>query len=118
MLSRTQWGILTQAWGFQVDFLKEVPSHQGTQELRSPSHVALIKNAWMAEGYPRNTDTGAEGRSRQGEARKKKGSNSTNPWEGLLLCRYQSTRESSLALINADRQEREVARAQVSGNLI
>lgn len=80
--------------------------------------MALIENAWTSEGYPGNTDTGGEGRGRQGEARKKKGSNSTNPWEGLLLCRYQGTRESRLAPITADRQEREEARAQVSGNLI
>ena len=82
-------------------------SHQDTGELRSTSPVASVKNSWKSESYPGNMDTGAEGRGRQQEARKKMGSNSMNHWEGLLLCRYQGIREGEKR-----------ARAHVSGNLI
>ena len=81
-------------------------SHQDT-ELRSTSPVASVKNSWKSESYLGNMDTGAEGRGRQWEARKKMGSNSMNHWEGLLLCRYQGIREGEKR-----------ARAHVSGNLI
>lgn len=52
------------------------------------------------------------------ESQEKEGIQQHNPFGGTLLCRYQGTRESSLAPTTTDRHKREEARAQVSGNLI
>lgn len=51
-------------------------------------------------------DTGAEGRSRQQEARKTMGSNSMNPGRGFA-CRYRGIRESSAVPVTTDGQEKE-----------
>lgn len=92
-----------------MDCWEEVHSHQGIQELRSPSQVAVVENAWKSK-IP--LDTGAEGRGRQREARKKMGSNSMNPQDGFLVCNTGSLGLLPLPLIHRK------GKRTVSGKLI
>lgn len=63
-------------------------------------------------------DPGAEGQGRQQEARKKMGSNSMNPREGLLLAGPRASESPVLLLLPLIDWIGKRKRAQVSGNLI